>query len=352
MRFLLPLLVLALLVPGLVRAAPVPGQAVADRLAIAGKQIPLPAGEWQVVGYARDPIADRPATDGAIESVALFQWRGPAVAAFVMVHVNERPAAGGWGLSGDCTRADIHLAILHYATTIDGACSFINHVVSDAPAGASSAWTAARARAAAQGWVLPPTWVMAGFRITDRRDVVDVRYHFNPSLWNIAAAPAASWRDNDWAPARVAADPARAAAAAGLVRWIAGTGPAVEAGLRNRLPWPVALPWPVPAEPTATESPATESPAVQPTAAAEDASTLGWGIGLVKTASWRVIGTLGDLAVAYLFTGDPLLSGGLALTGAVLNSALYFGHELAWNRVGAAANQPPLLEFAAAGRGM
>ena len=75
-----------------------------------------------------------------------------------------------------------------------------------------------------------------------------------------------------------------------------------------------------------------------------------WGRGLEKTISWRVVGTLADIAVAYAFTGSVALSGALALTGSVVNAALYFSHELVWDALDPSGRrQPAVLEVPAIG---
>ena len=69
-----------------------------------------------------------------------------------------------------------------------------------------------------------------------------------------------------------------------------------------------------------------------------------------KTISWRVVGTLADIAVAYAFTGSVALSGALALTGSVVNAALYFGHEMVWDALDPSGRrQPAVLEVPAIG---
>ena len=54
---------------------------------------------------------------------------------------------------------------------------------------------------------------------------------------------------------------------------------------------------------------------------------------LTKTISWRVIGTLDTIVIAYLITGtvDHAISiGGIELVSKML---LYFFHERSWNKI-------------------
>lgn len=274
---------------------------------LAGKQIPLPDGDWILAGH------DGAGRNGStpFRTAVFMQLDGRQVRAFVIATTNAEPGTAGWGLTRDCSRRDGTFAAIDYASAIDGACRFVGRVATGTRPGTAPAWIAAAEMARQQGWTVPDQWLMAGVRLTDRRDVIDVRYHFadgNPRA---------------------------------TVAWSAQAMSAVQHGLHGRLDAGDALPMPDPASaaPTAVPPPAEPVSTTVSTAAASEVS---WGTSLMKTLSWRAVGTVGDLAVAYLFTGDPVLSGGLAATGAVVNSVLYFGHELAW---GYSSEGPPMLEF-------
>ncbi|HEY0834610.1 MAG TPA: DUF2061 domain-containing protein [Azospirillum sp.] len=329
--------------PALGQADPAAVPTASGRFTIAGKQVPLPAGTWRLLGReavsAAGGAASRP-----LERAVLARIDGGRMDAFVLVTANTAPADAGWGLTRDCTRADIHFAAIHYASAVDGSCAFVNHVVAAAAPESAPVWLNAEREARAQGLALPTTWLVAGFRVTDRRDVIDARFHFNPDVYGFGPGGGRPWSESQWAPGGVSADPARARMVAALVRWAAEAAPVMEAGFRNRLGN-----GPEGVRPLADPDPARIGPAPDAGRAASLGDEPSWGVGLLKTLSWRVVGTMGDLGVAYLFTGDPVLSGGLAFTGAIVNSVLYFGHELAWGS--ATAGQAATLEFAAAGIG-
>lgn len=270
---------------------------------LAGKQIPLPAGDWVLAGH------DGAGRDGStpFQTAVFMQLDGRQVRAFVIVTTNAKPGVAGWGLTRDCSHRDGAFAAIDYASAIDGACRFVGRVTTGTRPGTAPAWIAAAETARQQGWTVPDRWLMAGVRLTDRQDVIDVRYHFADGTSQAAVA------------------------------WSAQALSAVQHGLHGRLDAGNALPMPGPA----SAAPSAVPPAVEPVSTA-GAGEVSWGTSLMKTLSWRAVGTVGDLAVAYLFTGDPVLSGGLAATGAVVNSVLYFGHELAW---GYSSEGPPMLEF-------
>ncbi len=54
-------------------------------------------------------------------------------------------------------------------------------------------------------------------------------------------------------------------------------------------------------------------------------------LGLWKTVSYRCISIANVLATGLFFTGNFWLSSGLALGNAVIDSTIYFFHELAWS---------------------
>jgi uncharacterized membrane protein len=58
------------------------------------------------------------------------------------------------------------------------------------------------------------------------------------------------------------------------------------------------------------------------------------GIALVKTVSYRIVSIANVLVTGLYFTGDIWTSSGLALGNAVIDSTIYFFHELAWSRWG------------------
>ncbi|CAK0779004.1 hypothetical protein CCP4SC76_6720010 [Gammaproteobacteria bacterium] len=57
-------------------------------------------------------------------------------------------------------------------------------------------------------------------------------------------------------------------------------------------------------------------------------------IALLKTISFRMVSIANILATGLYFTGDIRLSSALALGNAVIDSTIYFFHELAWSHWG------------------
>ena len=72
------------------------------------------------------------------------------------------------------------------------------------------------------------------------------------------------------------------------------------------------------------------------------------GIALEKTISYRCVSIVNVLATGLLFTGNFWLSSGLALGNAVIDSTIYFFHELAWSAWGPPIRKDPPAEVNAA----
>src|ERR1700737_2000960 len=70
---------------------------------VAGRHIPLPAGDWLLAGAAHDtagPAETRPY--GAIETVVLFKLAGSTVEDFITIRANALPVIGSWGPALEC----------------------------------------------------------------------------------------------------------------------------------------------------------------------------------------------------------------------------------------------------------
>src|SRR4051812_33733746 len=83
--------------------------------AIAGKAVPLPAGDWQVVARRATPATETSANI-PLRSAVLVQRSGDRVIAAITVHANDSPLRRNPPPPADCKRGDVHLAIMLYET--------------------------------------------------------------------------------------------------------------------------------------------------------------------------------------------------------------------------------------------
>lgn len=51
---------------------------------------------------------------------------------------------------------------------------------------------------------------------------------------------------------------------------------------------------------------------------------------VAKAISWRILGSLDTMLLAYLFTGNMVVAGSIATTESVTKIVLYYLHERAW----------------------
>ena len=54
---------------------------------------------------------------------------------------------------------------------------------------------------------------------------------------------------------------------------------------------------------------------------------------LLKTFSWRAVGTLDTIALAWIFTGDPLLGLTIGISEVATKMILYYFHEKIWYKI-------------------
>jgi hypothetical protein len=211
------------------------GQAVSDQVAVGGKQVPLPSGEWRVAAAGAQAFG--PASVGAfgaIQNVILFRRQGRRVVAVAEINTNTVPVDDGWGAAASCERSTQFLLLTRYRSGWDLSCMLVQPTYAPTGGPGPAAWRGALREAAVTGLVVPDLWLTAAFRVSDRQDVVDVRYHFAPGLLIDRLRDGADGRQ-DWSPARVSASADRLAAVRLLSSWAVGADEWIERGLRNQL---------------------------------------------------------------------------------------------------------------------
>lgn len=290
------------------------GQVHHGPLVWAGKQIPLPAGAWLLAGLgAGEPPTGAPGPVGAVGSAVLLAEAEGRVTGFVLAYTNLVPGDGGWGAADDCARDDLHLAERIYDTPLFRSCAWVGHALGND--GGDPAWVAARGLIERRGWRLPAAWLVAGLRLSDPRDVVEVRYYFNPEAEGVPPDDQAAWAAHPWSAARVGADPRRAAMVAEVVSFARAMRRPLAEGFKNRLPPGAspAMPWSGAPPPPAEAAPAAGPPV--------------WQLSAIKTVTLTVLQQVNHYLVNWLFVGDPVSAAGLSAAHAVVHPAINFSHE-------------------------
>ena len=271
-----------------------------------GKQVPLPPGQWQLTGRAVS--GEQP---HRVLSVALVRLNGTEVDAAVLIQTNQLNTEAAWGKAPECDRTDLYFAATRYASDHDSSCAYATYVNADVPRGAMDpSWQTTLLEGDRKGWRFPNEWIEAAYRITDPRDAIQVRYLFK-------------------APRHPSAN-----AVHELVSWTEAGWFEVGSGFRNRLNGAQGLPdWPTRIE---AKSLAAGPPVSETAGKVEHVGA--------KTITWRIVGTMSDMTMNYLWLGSVPSAGGLAIVSGISSSVLYFMHEWVWNDLehpaGAVADLP------------
>jgi uncharacterized membrane protein len=198
---------------------------------------------------------------------------------------------------------------------------------------------------------MPGLWLTAGFRVSDRQDLVDLRFHFNPRL-ALGTSAASLTELTDWTPDAVKGDPLRYGAVQVVSAWASGFDVWVERGLRNQI---TDAPGPMPEVAAyTTSSPdvdmklrdldqlyrdgritwaayieqskkaTTEVPVFQ-----QQTSLLSNSV--KKNISFRSLGTIVDYGIAYVVTANNVVAWGIALTINATDSFWFVLNDQYWD---------------------
>jgi len=62
---------------------------------------------------------------------------------------------------------------------------------------------------------------------------------------------------------------------------------------------------------------------------------------VIKSLSWRVLGTLDTMVISYFITGSLVMAASIGSIEVVTKMVLYYLHERAWNRIELGKIQEP-----------
>jgi hypothetical protein len=171
-----PRLLGVLAMAGLLLAAPpaAAGESVSGVLEIAGKQVPLPGGAWQVAATGVQPAGAAEAPYGVVRSAILLQRDGARVRALLEVNANDIALSGGW--AAPCGNDPLPpQRRLRYRSQYDASCAETG--VTRLDGAGPPAWQEARAGFARAGLHLPDTMLTAMALCADRQNFLEVRVH-------------------------------------------------------------------------------------------------------------------------------------------------------------------------------
>lgn len=324
------------------------GDKVQSTLKIAGKQVPLPNGEWVVAGTGGQTVSHPDiGAYGAVRTVVLAQVSQGKVAALAEVNANLIPVTDGWGQTASCAKGDQFLLVTRYRSGWDLSCFFI-HATPVRDASGPEAWTNARAYLSKANLALPETALTVGFRASDRQDVIDLRLHFNPAL-----LPGVEAKDaRDWTSESVKANPAQRRAVEILSAWALGVDGMVDGGLGNQ---GVAKPLEGPqraailSDTPLTDRKLADLEAFYNRGAIDIASlreqeeqalserpllvpdTSGLSMSMRKNISFRVFGSAVDYILAYAVTLSGTASAGITASIVAIHSGIFIVNDQYWD---------------------
>ena len=303
---------------------PAIGDVVSERVALFDKTIPLPPGEWRVAstGFGR-VTGDDPGPYGTIGGVLLVRAQPTADRAFLLIHTNALPVQDGWGTSSVCADPS-HLARRSTESSdAKSGCSFVAAVRGPRRLGAAlpalsgkSGTERAGSTAALPHWAL-----MAGFRVGDRRDFVDLRFGVAPPYPDPSGWFAPKDASND------TLDEPRRQTVARLAVWAHAAGRTARTALRLPPTQMQALPAPPVSAPPVSAPPARTSVAPL-TAPTEDGP--GFTRRALQATSYRVLGATTSFVIASTLTGNALTGGWITLWQSLTHGAVFLANEYAW----------------------
>ncbi len=290
----------------LAQAATLPavGSIASEKLELLGKQVPLPPGEWRVASTGFGHVAQQaPGPYGAIGAVLLLQAGDAPDPGFLLIQTNVLPVREGWGHPDECTAPDALFQDTAEPRNLHNACSFI---VATRPGRLARAALPALLDDKSVEAMLPPWALVLGFRASDRRDVLDVRYGILPK----------SPRPDGWFLPHDRLDAAHRAVLERLGVWTRHAREVAFAALRDPPEQVLALPPPPFGIAAAGDPPREEISALR--------------LGLYKLGTYRIASTLTSLTIGTIITGSIYSGATLAFWQGLTHSAVFLANELIW----------------------
>ena len=270
-----------------------------------GTQVPLPPGDWAVMQSVVTPKGQVSGDSiGPVTSTVLLRLRGHRVDAAILVQVDPPDTTSNWGLAPGCQRQDFYYARVRYTSDHDSACSYVTYVTPWA-AGAppvDEAWRLTMQQAVDNGWSVPPRWVEVVYRLTDPIDALQLRYLFDPAQGGAKS------------------DEVTTDQVTHLVAWSELSWRKIQIGFRDRLK---------PKDANTLTDPVSVRGVAPQTAAAPPAMDRRE----LKTSTARMVESLTNFAVAYVYLGSLAAASTLSVAASVAGSALGYAQEFAWSYV-------------------
>lgn len=177
-------------------------------------QIPLPPGEWVLVGLEKYLSGlNTPMVRGY-----LARTQGKALTGLIWFSMNTEFSSGTWAQSSFCERENVLFMekIRNYSEDVD--CWALNHSNQTFKENRESV-KQLFAYVRTQNIKVPITMIGVNYRRADSTKQVYLNYKFNPEVEGFSPPKQASWRTNDWHRDRIHTDPGKVAYVDRLKVW-------------------------------------------------------------------------------------------------------------------------------------
>jgi hypothetical protein len=205
------------------------GAKVSGSFEIGQARLPLPEGEWTVLGKMEERSYGGP-SGVIIQRVFLAQFQNGALSRAVLASSNEEGVRFGWKRNTNCDRVDMHFVSADKNYDVQNQqCWWVNHVTT---AVGNSTWksiTDAYAYMDKNNIRRPSTVVGVFYSLVRGSNFVDAIYWFNPESDGFEPPKTIDWRNNDWHKSRIVGDPKKGAYIDRLKTWGTSTLPRVQA---------------------------------------------------------------------------------------------------------------------------
>lgn len=178
------------------------GAPVTDSFTVAGKSIPLPAGDWTVIGSQITKDGNR----GYHTAYMLARVEGNSLHSAVEIYtylpikkIDGKDGDGkGWPTVRKCTLDNMHFLKVFSNTRLGKQdCWWVNHRRMDGPRKLEH-WTEARKYLSDNQIQAPLDMVAVSYRLANESDYLTVTYFFNPEKSGFSEGNDVYWKTHTW----------------------------------------------------------------------------------------------------------------------------------------------------------
>lgn len=203
------------------------------------RQVPLPPGEWTLIGKdAYQSTGGDGATTALIRVYLAQLYENTRVLKGAVIARTNLAAGGrgGWTRTSDCDRVDMlfNQSDKNY-NVHDQECLYINHLTQTLGDNPSKHFKQAFDYMDSQRIRRPTTMVAVIHSLVKGYDFLYAEYNFNPELDGFAPSKTGAWRNNDWHKDNAVSDPKKVAWVEDKKKWAVEWMKQVKAGMDNKL---------------------------------------------------------------------------------------------------------------------